>query len=386
MMPTTPIQYQQSTVTSSSSSNLRSMGGSMDDGNSPLGAGSSSMMVWNDSDSVSYNMMTFGQDASTSSLLPPAVPSTTLSFLQSNQQQQQGMNGNQQQMSMFDSGSSSANTSARSSGIIIGPKGQQIPTIGVERSYSGISISGREGREPSGRDLSGRDSTGRDSIGRDLSGRDMSMSERSSSGGIGGGIGTTGSGGGAGSGSGGQMFSMINEFKNSRIYKEQQLLFLLQNHILSIPVPSLRFDRINMATWSGNNTLLYDFDDLQRSSHHVTNFYLIDELKLKQFFLQHHNSSLRIHPSSSTTVAGREEDENFDFENLFKFSIPLENSSPVSCLDKVSVCCYYCCCFRSLFLFFFLSIVSLSCFVSLNRYFIDLDLLLLHGIMLILFK
>jgi hypothetical protein len=375
------------------------MGGSMDDGNSPLGAGSSSMMVWNDSDSVSYNMMTFGQDASTSSLLPPAVPSTTLSFLQSNQQQQQGMNGNQQQMSIYDSGSSSANTSARSSGIIIGPKGQQIPTIGVERSYSGISISGREGREPSGRDLSGRDSTGRDSIGRDLSGRDMSMSERSSSGGIGGGIGTTGSGGGAGSGSGGQMFSMINEFKNSRIYKEQQLLFLLQNHILSIPVPSLRFDRINMATWSGNNTLLYDFDDLQRSSHHVTNFYLIDELILKQFFLQHHNSSLRIHPSSSsrrgassssTTAAGREEEENFDFENLFKFSIPLENSSPVSCLDKVSVCCYYCCCFRSLFLSVFLSfvlsIVSLSCFFFFNRYFIDLGLLLPHGIMLILFK
>jgi hypothetical protein len=338
MMPTTPLQFQPSTL-SSSSSNLRAL--SMDEGNSPLGAGSSTLMMWNDSDSVN-NMMSFGQDSS--SLLPPAVPSTTLSFLQSNQQQQ-GMNGNQQQqLTMYDSGSSSANTSARSSGIITGPKGQQIPTIGVERSYSGISISGREGREPSG--ISGRDSIGREISGRDLSGRDMSMSERSSSGGIGGGIGTTGSGGGAGSGSGGQMFSMINEFKNSRIYKEQQLLFLLQNHILSIPVPSLRFDRINMATWSGNNTLLYDFDDLQRSSHHVTNFYLIDELKLKHFFLQHHNSSLKIHPSSSSrrgssslssssTAGGREEEENFDFENIFKFSIPLENSSPVSCLDKV---------------------------------------------------
>jgi hypothetical protein len=93
---------------------------------------------------------------------------------------------------------------------------------------------------------------------------------------------------------------------SSSVQKSQ--LSVLQNRILSIPVPTLRFDRLGSSLWNGTNTFLYDFEELQRTTHHTT-FYLIDELKLKGFFM-----------NLLPRTAG--EDDFNDFNSIFRFVIP----------------------------------------------------------------
>jgi hypothetical protein len=122
-----------------------------------------------------------------------------------------------------------------------------------------------------------------------------------------------GLGGGEGRGSGSGTGFMLGG---------QQLLSLLQNRIVSIPVPTLRFDRLGSLLWTGTNTFLYDFDELQRTTHHTT-FYLIDELKLKSFFVNLLNNN-------------RIPEEEFDFNGVFRSVIPEQAvSMGLTSMDRV---------------------------------------------------
>jgi hypothetical protein len=108
----------------------------------------------------------------------------------------------------------------------------------------------------------------------------------------------------------------------------QQLLSLLQNRIVSIPVPTLRFDRLGSLLWTGTNTFLYDFDELQRTTHHTT-FYLIDELKLKSFFVNLLNKN-------------RIPEEEFDFNGIFRFAIPEQAvSMGLTSMDRVRTISFF---------------------------------------------
>ena len=75
--------------------------------------------------------------------------------------------------------------------------------------------------------------------------------------------------------------------------------------------------------WTGTNTFLYDFDDLQRTTHHIT-FYLVDELKLKTFFV-------------NVLTQNRVSEEEFDFNGVFRFCIPEQIVAlGLTSIDKVS--------------------------------------------------
>jgi hypothetical protein len=103
----------------------------------------------------------------------------------------------------------------------------------------------------------------------------------------------------------------------------QQAFYVLQTRIINVPVPTIRFDRIGSLMWTGTNTFLYDFDDLQRTTHHIT-FYLVDELKLKTFFV-------------NVLTQNRVSEEEFDFNGVFRFCIPEQIVAlGLTSIDKVS--------------------------------------------------
>jgi hypothetical protein len=105
---------------------------------------------------------------------------------------------------------------------------------------------------------------------------------------------------------------------------QTDMIPLLEDHILSVPVPAIRFDHIGPHTWTSTNTFLYDFDVLFQRIRSKGTFYLIDELKLKVFFLKFLNNS-------------RVPEDEFDFNGVFKFSVPDEAISiGLTSMDNVS--------------------------------------------------
>jgi hypothetical protein len=273
--------------------NLGSSGGgnnSMDEGNSPIGISATSNITWENETNYSAD-----------SPIPPHLASTSLMSSSAYQQQNQQ---NYYQHSIYETETSSATTSARSSGII--PSSAR---------SSGVIPSSARSSGVIARTIPGLSALSLDGTGGRVSFQSNNSYNSNSN----------------NNSNSNTMFSGLNELKaNSRIYQEQQLLFIMQNHFISIPIPSLRFDRIGSFSWNGINTLLYDFDDLQKSCHHINNFYLIDENKLKSFLIQHH---LMRNPHSNAVSSNDE-----DFMNTFKFVLP-ENSSMTlglnSSLEKV---------------------------------------------------
>jgi hypothetical protein len=106
---------------------------------------------------------------------------------------------------------------------------------------------------------------------------------------------------------------------------------LLEDQILSVPVPAIRFDHIGPHTWTSTNTFLYDFDDLFQRIRSNGTFYLVDELKLKVFYLKFLNTS-------------RVPEDEFDFNGIFKFSVPDEALTVgLTSIDNVSKHLSYSC-------------------------------------------
>jgi hypothetical protein len=270
--------------------NNASVSGGMDEGNSPVGI-SASNITWENETNYSAD-----------SPIPPHLASTSL---MSSAAYQQSNPSNYYQHSIYETETSSATTSARSSGIV--PSSAR---------SSGVIPSSTRSSGAIARTIPGLSALSLDGTGGRASAQSNNSNNSNSS---------------NNTSNNNSMFSGLNDLKaNSRIYQEQQLLFIMQNHFISIPIPSLRFDRIGSFSWNGINTLLYDFDDLQKSCHHINNFYLIDENKLKGFLFQHH---LMRNPHSNAVSSNDE-----DFMNTFKFILP-ENSSMTlglnSSLEKV---------------------------------------------------
>jgi hypothetical protein len=88
------------------------------------------------------------------------------------------------------------------------------------------------------------------------------------------------------SGSGASFFDLSNLHSLSK-HPHMALLHQAQSQsAMQIPVPAWRFDRIGGLRWNVTSTFLYDFDALQHCTHaHRTAFYLVDEVRLKNFLI-----------------------------------------------------------------------------------------------------
>ena len=94
---------------------------------------------------------------------------------------------------------------------------------------------------------------------------------------------------------------------------------------VNVAVPSLRFDRVGALRWNSTNTFLYDFDALQHSTHR-TSFYLVDEMKLKNFLVELMSQSNQLLPGYAESLN----------QGVFQLSLSyMQAASGLSSIEKV---------------------------------------------------